>query len=1222
MNCIRLLGGWASDGEMVVDEDACIWDETQQVYVYRLWKVIDRIDGVLSKGYEIHQLVLDNPPWCFQRGLTFSADPGPGEYDEAHQIATYGNAMPPGEPQAWNDFIRALMNELLQEYGQAHMDQWRFRVATEADYYPHHWAGTKMDYFEHYANTVDAVHAVLPSAKVAAHFLSPASGSNRYGTEFVTWCDQNNIPCDFIGVTYYPFYNKSNHVDMDRIYRVDFKPFVDAPGWQPHMRLEIPEYSLFTEKDDDGYNMGVGTSHNPAFVTMMAKMLHGNSIINVHNWGNHYDDPVFLALEGMLAKDRYAGQKAGSPNDPDNKIDGIFAIGGDRTSVDVMIFNYNADPAYIADETVNLSFTVPLPAGTVNEYRIAVCDQANNPHYQFVQEYPLAGLWESEGGWVINRINPGSTYQTDKNGLLDQILITTGKNLWNSKKSTYPGYKSLVWSDWNPITTSAGSGSGSTLELTIPLSSFSFQKIEFRTDTAADVSIHYPLDGDVTEAGGSGLDGTLVDGSFAPSLVQHDQGLILDGVDDYAEVPGYKGITGSASRTCSAWIKTTAVSGEIISWGSEPNNGARWIIRVNEGGQLRAEVQGGNIIGTTVISDGLWHHIAVVLEDDGSPDINEAQLYVDGQLEAISASVAEPINTGSDQNVQVGVHEVGQRYFQGRIDDVRIYSYALTEAEVQALALITLPTPDIVDNNFIDLADVSALAAYWLSGDCFSNNLCNGRDLNADQVVNQSDFSVLSQLWLSPIDLPLVTLVDDFDSYAVDTVMNNQTSPGPLGGLWDSDDEGTWHSTRAGKVILDGTNQVVYQEYRSSGRRTLCVNGLSDSIDEGETGALFFRFKAMSTTNPISWYAGVHELTGSDPLTVSSADETGKLVAGFHAVSAGGSTFDIKSVDDSAILLTGLSQDQWYSVWMVVNHDLDTFDLFIEEAADGAGEVGLLTATAVGSGLPFEISTTNAMTGGLWHQAGGNSSNMIFDEVAWSGNVPPQLPGTYGNDGLPWAISATAATRIEAENYNIGGEGVSYHDTTAENAGGAYRIEDVDIQATTDVGVGYNVSHIAADEWLEYSVDVAKRGIYELNLRTARLLDGNSSIRVLFDGQDKTGTLSVPSTDDWQTFTDTKKVVGLSAGRQIMRVEFLAGSQNLNWIELTYVGPNPDFLAPVGVGLEDFAHLAGYWLQSGCSMAGNDGCDGADLEDSGTVDIGDLQQLVNQWLENPLNTIQ
>ena len=53
-----------------------------------------------------------------------------------------------------------------------------------------------------------------------------------------------------------------------------------------------------------------------------------------------------------------------------------------------------------------------------------------------------------------------------------------------------------------------------------------------------------------------------------------------------------------------------------------------------------------------------------------------------------------------------------------------------------------------------------------------------------------------------------------------------------------------------------------------------------------------------------------------------------------------------------------------------------------------------------------------------------------------------------------------ASIRIEAENYKPGGQGVSYYDRSSGNAGRTYRSDDVDIQATTDVGGGFNVGWI------------------------------------------------------------------------------------------------------------------------------------------------------------------
>jgi endoglucanase len=161
--------------------------------------------------------------------------------------------------------------------------------------------------------------------------------------------------------------------------------------------------------------------------------------------------------------------------------------------------------------------------------------------------------------------------------------------------------------------------------------------------------------------------------------------------------------------------------------------------------------------------------------------------------------------------------------------------------------------------------------------------------------------------------------------------------------------------------------------------------------------------------------------------------------------------------------------------------------------------------------------------------------------------------GTFGNNGNPWAIAASGTTRIQAENFDTGGEGVAYHDTDAANNGGQYRTsERVDLQATTDTGGGYNVGWISAGEWLEYTVDVAAAGTYDLKLRVARQPTGTSTVSVLFGGVDKTGNLTVPSTAGWQTWTELSRTgVSLAAGRQLMRVSMTGGSFNVNWIEIT-----------------------------------------------------------------------
>jgi len=152
-----------------------------------------------------------------------------------------------------------------------------------------------------------------------------------------------------------------------------------------------------------------------------------------------------------------------------------------------------------------------------------------------------------------------------------------------------------------------------------------------------------------------------------------------------------------------------------------------------------------------------------------------------------------------------------------------------------------------------------------------------------------------------------------------------------------------------------------------------------------------------------------------------------------------------------------------------------------------------------------------------------------FAFASAGGSTQPPNPA-YG--GTPVTLPGT----IQAENFDVGGDGSAYHDTTAGNKGGAYRTGDVDLGPTADVGGGYYVGWTPAGEWLNYSVNVATSGTYTLETRVANLGSG-ATFHVEVDGADKTGRIAVPDTgawDAWQTISTPG--ITLAAGRHVVRV--------------------------------------------------------------------------------------
>lgn len=168
------------------------------------------------------------------------------------------------------------------------------------------------------------------------------------------------------------------------------------------------------------------------------------------------------------------------------------------------------------------------------------------------------------------------------------------------------------------------------------------------------------------------------------------------GTNDRVDLDGagggtaYKGIGGTSDRTVEAWIRTTNMNNQVVvRWGGT-GAGEAWSMQVN-GGKLFLSASSRSKTGTADIADGNWHHIAITFADDGSPVIEEAIFYVDGQVDPESARTGASFSTVITTNdVRIGNNTNSTQDFIGDIDEVRIWSVARTQAEIQSKQFCTL----------------------------------------------------------------------------------------------------------------------------------------------------------------------------------------------------------------------------------------------------------------------------------------------------------------------------------------------------------------------------------------------------------------------------------------------------------------------------------------------------------------------------------------------------
>jgi hypothetical protein len=228
-------------------------------------------------------------------------------------------------------------------------------------------------------------------------------------------------------------------------------------------------------------------------------------------------------------------------------------------------------------------------------------------------------------------------------------------------------------------------------------------------------------DGITPDISGNGRNGSLV-GNATVTSGMIGNAISLDGNGDWIRLDvlgaSYDGVTGTEARTMAAWIRTTATDRGIMTWGTNAQS-KKWVFRL-DGGRLRIEVNGGFRVGTTVLNDGQWHHVALTLQGGSSPNVTDALLYVDGIAESTyTTQQSQAIDTASGTSVYIGADRVttnnNSRDFSGQIDEVGIWSRALAAAEIAHLAsapalTVTTSGPTTLGNSVVAEVDVTLTA--------------------------------------------------------------------------------------------------------------------------------------------------------------------------------------------------------------------------------------------------------------------------------------------------------------------------------------------------------------------------------------------------------------------------------------------------------------------------------------------------------------------------------
>ena len=288
----------------------------------------------------------------------------------------------------------------------------------------------------------------------------------------------------------------------------------------------------------------------------------------------------------------------------------------------------------------------------------------------------------------------------------------------------------------------------------------------------------------------------------------------------------------------------------------------------------------------------------------------------------------------------------------------------------------------------------------------------------------------------------------------------------------------------------------------------------------------------------------------------------------------------------------------------------------------GPGEFWSPTGIAVDGAGTVYVADTNNNRIETFARQGASLNTTATPTPTPTANVTP-VPRQ------PYPAPHLLPARVEAEDYDTGGEGVAYHDLEPANLGGAYRpAEGVDVE--TEGGIT-SVGWTRAGESLEDSVDATVAGTFTLTLRASNPDAQTKTVKEYVDNL-SAGAVPIGPTGGWTTFHEFNgsAPVTVPQGRHVVRLAFEGVERvNLDRLDLTAALPPQGVVAvpggngtatdPDGSGKcsdvngnerRDFADVVLFFDQMAW-IAANEPLSAFDYNGNGRIDFADAVWLFN-----------
>jgi chitodextrinase len=654
-------------------------------------------------------------------------------------------------------------------------------------------------------------------------------------------------------------------------------------------------------------------------------------------------------------------------------------------------------------------------------------------------------------------------------------------------------------------------------------------------DTSSSLGLYYNFDEGsgriANDSSGIGNAGRLLGGTTW-TAGKLGQALSFDGVSGNVTAATTTGLNLSTTLTIAAWINPSDVTAyrTLVAKGTFGPRG--YGVNLLNGHLNFIKVGLADVTSSVLLAPGTWQHVAITWNAATS----EVKFYLNGALaQTIIDSVVPPAPLDTDK-LLVGRWLGGGSYFAGAMDEIRIYNRVLSAADISAL--YALPTPDTTPPTVSMTAPASGAT------------VAGAITVSASATDNVGVVGV--QFKLDGMNLGAeVTTAPYAVSWITGTVANGAHSVTAV--ARDAAGNTTTAAVVTVTVANDTTPPAVSITAPTAGVSVAGLTTVSASATDN-VGVVGVQFKldgvnlgAEVTTAPyaLSWNTTT-ATNGAHTVTAVARD-----AAGNTATAAAVSVTVFNDTTPPTVSMTAPAAGATVAGAITVS----------ASATDNVGVVGVqfkLDGMNLGAEVttaPYAVSwnTTTATNGphtvtAVARDAAVNSTTSAGVSIQVSNFAPPGTESPYS--GAPAPVPGV----LEAENFDLGGQGVAYYDLTPGNQGGLYRTtEDVDIIASCDpAGGGYVVNNFQTGEWMNYTITVTQTGMYRLLARVSSMFTG-TAYHVEIDGVNVTGSVTVPNTGGGCSFQDAEVVggVSLSAGQHVLRIQSDVQYFNLNSITIT-----------------------------------------------------------------------